>query len=488
MSRLADADDSGLLALVRDGDTSAMAELWSRHYPATLAAARRISRQPRDAEELASDAFSAMLQALGHDAGPTTSVRAYLTTAVRNQATSRARRASTSDVLTGEIADYEDPDRDSFDPVAHHAELGLVREAFASLPRRWQTVLWRTAVDHDSNKVIAADLGMSPNALAALARRARRGFRTAYLQAHASVQAVAPECEPYAGRLVELLPDQAPKAGPPATVRDHVDGCEACTRRLAALQAADTDLRAVLLPALLGLGPGIPWATTAAHSGHAAGALWLKIRPRSGHVGNAAMAGAAAAVVVAGTLSAYAVTRDDTAPPQGATARSAAYDTGAPAVAHSTPDHPSPRATASRRSPTPAQGTGSSGRQASRTDPPAPRPSAPVVAPPSTFAPAPPARRSTAPSPTSSATATSTPPPVTPTSPTSTATSTPPPTATSPVPSSPTATGSTSPTSTPTPTSSSPTGTPTSTTPSPTSSSPTCRICIGDLCIPWCFD
>src|SRR5690625_1034717 len=107
MSRPADADDFDLLTSVRGGDTTAMAELWSRHYPAALTAARRISRQPRDAEELASDAFSAMLHAVSNDAGPTTSVRAYLLTTVRNQAASRARRAAASDVLTGEIADYE---------------------------------------------------------------------------------------------------------------------------------------------------------------------------------------------------------------------------------------------------------------------------------------------------------------------------------------------------------------------------------------------
>lgn len=481
MSGLADADDSGLLTLVRDGDRSAMAELWSRHYPATLAAARRISRQPRDAEELASDAFAGMLQALGNDAGPTTSVRSYLLTAVRNQATSRARRASADDVLTDEIADYEDADRGAADPVAHHAELGIVRQAFASLPRRWQTVLWRTAVDHDSNKVVAADLGMSPNALAALARRARLGFRTAYIQAHASVQGVSPECEPYVSRLVELLPTEKSKSGPPAAVRAHVDDCEKCTRRLAALASVDRDLRGFLLPALLGLGPGITWAT-AAHSSHAAGALWFKIRPH-GAVGNAAVAGAAAAVVVAGTLSAYAVTRDDTVPSAGATSQSAAYDTGAPSA------DPSPHS-APARPPASDPNPGSPRHRATHPAPPAPR----TTAPSSTVPAPPPLRRTTPPSPTSSAT--HTPPPVVTTTrpPTSTSTA-PPPAPTSSTPSSPTGTPppsstSTPPTSTPPPSSSPTTGPPSSTS-SPTSSptdSPTCpSICIGDVCIPVCL-
>ena len=49
-----------------------------------------MTRQPRDAEEIASDAFSGMLSALSGGAGPTTSVRAYLVTSVRNLAASRA--------------------------------------------------------------------------------------------------------------------------------------------------------------------------------------------------------------------------------------------------------------------------------------------------------------------------------------------------------------------------------------------------------------
>lgn len=307
MTVLTEIDDSDLLTLVRDGDTHAMAELWSRHYPATLAAARRISRQPKDAEEFASDAFSGMLQALRNDAGPATSVRAYLLTAVRNQATNKARRASASDVLTDEITDYETTDNDALDPVAHHAELGLVREAFASLPQRWQTVLWRTAVDHDRNTVIAADLGMSPNAIAALARRARAGFRTAYIQAHSSSHGIAPECAPYVARLVELLPASGSVAS--KDVRAHVDDCAKCRLRVADLEAVDRDLGGMLLPAVLALGPGITWAVAAPVT-KGAGALLLKLGFLAGHTRKLAIGGAATAVAVAGMASAYALSHE----------------------------------------------------------------------------------------------------------------------------------------------------------------------------------
>ena len=508
MSVMAETDDAHLLALVRDGDTSAMAELWSRHYPATLAAARRISRQPRDAEELASDAFSAMLQALSHDAGPSTSVRAYLQTAVRNQATSRARRASSGDVLTDEITDFEDPDHDVVDPVAHHAELGLVREAFASLPHRWQTVLWRTVVDHDSNKAVAEELGMSPNALAALARRARLGFRTAYLQVHTSSHGVAPECEPFVPRLVEVLPGAKVRRSS-QDVRDHVDQCDRCNRRLVDLAAVDRDLRGFLLPALLALGPGIKWITAAGGT-HAAGALLLKLGLKPGHTRTVAGVGAAAAVVIAGT-SAYALTRPQAAPPLNSRATHAV--TSAPAVAapapapapshQAAPTHaphtaappsnspvamPPPATTPLvRPSPTPPPALPSTIAPTSTVPPPPPTSTTPpVVLPPPTTTSTPPVTPTTstpsvsptttsAPpvSPTSTP-PTSTPPPVTPTS------STAPPSTTPPTTWPPSQTGSPTHTHTSGPPShtgppSTPPGSPTATT-SPTTGSPTCGL------------
>lgn len=333
MTTWADTDDTDLLLLVRDGHTDAMAELWSRHYPATLTAARRISRQPQDAEEFASDAFSGMLHAISNDGGPSVSVRGYLLTAVRNQAANRARRASANDVLTDELTDFEDPDRTGHDPVAHHAELGLVRQAFATLPASWQIVLWRTAVDHDKNTVIAADLDRSPNALAALAKRARQGFRVAYLRAHESTHGVAEACAPYASRLVELLPDADTVAT--ADVREHVADCPRCARRLADLRIIDADLGGALLPALLTLGPGIAWITgaQATHVAAGGGAAWLNWWRGPDRTRTLTIAGTAAGVIVAGTCAAFALTHSGSTKPYEALAPAASQN--AAAAAHS---------------------------------------------------------------------------------------------------------------------------------------------------------
>lgn len=460
MTALTEADDHALLALVRDGDPQAMAELWSRHYPATLAAARRISRQPKDAEEFASDAFSGMLQALSNDSGPSASVRGYLLTAVRNQATTRARRASAGDVLTDEVTDFEDLDRAPLDPVAHHAELGLVREAFATLPPRWQTVLWRTAVDQEKNTVIAAELGRSPNAVAALARRARLGFRVAYIRAHASTHGVAPECAPFVPRLVELLPGAAADA---PDVQRHVDDCPACERRLADLVAVDRDLGGILLPAVLALGPGIAWATAAGHATHVAGgAFWLKWIHGGGQSRKLATIGTAAAVIVAGTCSAYALAHNGSGATSAAATSSIARSASSPAVTSASADGAT-QGTSSSSTRSRTSDTSSTTRATSTSAP----TSAPVLAPPPSLNTAPATRPGrTSPAPTS--TAVERPTSTAPAEPSSTSTHTTKPTTTTP----PTSTSS----STPSPTKPGPTST--GTTPPP--------ICLPFLCWwPW---
>jgi RNA polymerase sigma factor (sigma-70 family) len=263
------ASDLDLVERARDGSQDAVVELWVRHFPAALSAARRTSRQPRDAEELASDAFANMLGAFASGGGPTGSVRAYLLTSVRNLAVTRSRRASSSEVLSDDVSVFEDGARALPDPMSRQTEISLLRQAFAALPRRWQIILWRTAVDHDRNIEIGQDLGISPNAVAALAKRARRGLRQAYLQVHLSTNGLAPGCEPFVRRLPMLAIDGAV---PPDDLAHHLLTCPSCPGRLAELQRVEQQLGSVLLPAVLLTSPafltpalaGAAGATTAA--------------------------------------------------------------------------------------------------------------------------------------------------------------------------------------------------------------------------------
>jgi RNA polymerase sigma factor (sigma-70 family) len=292
------APDVDLVERVRAGDRDAAVDLWTRHYPSVLLAARRVTRQQRDAEEIASDAFSGMLSALSTGAGPTTSVRAYLVTSVRNLAASRARRPSSGDVITDDVAVF---DRATPDTTVHMSELELVRVAFADLPQRWQIVLWRTAVDRDSNIEVGRAMGLSPNGVAALAKRARRGFRLSYLRAHLSDRGVNAECKPFIDGLADLSISEDGAA--PALV-EHVATCDFCTRRIEELRAVNLNFAGVVGPAVLGLLPstmsgGLAAAGAAGAGGSGAGTA-LTVRPGARWAfGSAAGAGTAVAILLA---------------------------------------------------------------------------------------------------------------------------------------------------------------------------------------------
>ena len=65
-------------------------------------------------------------------------------------------------------------------------EGGAAAKAFASLPERWQMVLWHLEVENQKPADIAPLLGMSANSVSALAYRAREGLRQAYLNMHSA--------------------------------------------------------------------------------------------------------------------------------------------------------------------------------------------------------------------------------------------------------------------------------------------------------------
>ena len=283
------ANDLDLVEQARDGSQDAIVELWVRHYPAALSAARRTSRQPRDAEELASDAFSNMLAAFASGGGPTGSVRAYLLTSVRNLAVTRARRASSSEVLSDDVAMFEDGTRTPADPMSRHTEMSMMRQAFAALPRRWQIILWRTAVDHDRNIEIGQDLGITPNAVAALAKRARRGLRQAYLQIHLSTNGLDPGCEPFVRRLPMLAVDGS---APTDELAAHLATCRTCPGRLAELRRVEQQLGAMLVPAVLLTSPAFLTPALAGVAGAASTAAGLGTTTGGG-AGASAGAGAA---------------------------------------------------------------------------------------------------------------------------------------------------------------------------------------------------
>lgn len=185
--RAASADDQALLQRLRAGEDKAFTELFELHADAVRRLARGLATDQSEAEDITAETFFRVLQALRRGAGPKDHIRAYLLTVARRVSWEwhGARRdvPVTDDELTHRAGAEVDAD-------AGAAERNLIATAFTSLPERWRAVLWQTEVEGEQPAVVAPHFGLSPNATAALARRARQGLRAAYLQAHLAMNRI----------------------------------------------------------------------------------------------------------------------------------------------------------------------------------------------------------------------------------------------------------------------------------------------------------
>src|SRR5699024_7597556 len=166
--------DAELISRVRAGDQAAYGELFERHREAAHRMARQLVSGP-DIDDLISEAFTKVFVQLQRGGGPDVAFRAYLLTSIRRLHVDRARTNQRVQV-TDDLADL-DQGVDFVDPATSNFERGAASRAFASLPERWQLVLWHLEVEGQKPADIAPLLGMSPNSVAALAYRAREGLR-----------------------------------------------------------------------------------------------------------------------------------------------------------------------------------------------------------------------------------------------------------------------------------------------------------------------
>jgi RNA polymerase sigma factor (sigma-70 family) len=233
---IAGADtDTDLLAAVRAGDTEAYATLYSRHY----GAARRLAYalDPGDAEDLVAETFTKVFASLRAGRGPLVAFRAYLNTTLRHVLYHRSRRDQRLE-FTDDLTRYEEGEP-FLDPTVERLERVYAANAFRQLPERWRDVLWMTEVEGAGPAEIAPRLGITPNAVAVLAHRAREGLRRNYLQQHVAL-ADHPECRWAGERLGGLVRGHlAPREA--ARMAAHLSWCAACRAGHAELAESDPD-------------------------------------------------------------------------------------------------------------------------------------------------------------------------------------------------------------------------------------------------------
>ncbi|WP_037650470.1 sigma-70 family RNA polymerase sigma factor, partial [Streptomyces flavidovirens] len=292
----APTSDAALIHRMRGGNDSAYEELFRRHCDAVRRYARTCCRDAHTADDLTAEVFARTLQAVRGGSGPEHAVRAYLLTTVRRVAaawTKTARREHLVEdfaVFAAQSARSVDPsDDDTLELGAdvramHEAERTLAMRAFRSLPERWQAVLWHTTVEEESPSEVAPLFGLTANATAVLASRAREGLKQAYLQAHVSTALTAGgDCARYADRLGAYarggLRTRAERG-----LRKHLEECARCRVAAGELNEVNAGIPALLPVAVIGWFAG----------GYAVKAAGLVAGGAAGAAG-AAGAGAAAA-------------------------------------------------------------------------------------------------------------------------------------------------------------------------------------------------
>ncbi|MFE2144355.1 sigma-70 family RNA polymerase sigma factor [Streptomyces sp. NPDC059456] len=263
--------DGDLIARMRGGDDGAYEELFLRHADSVRRYARTCCRDAHTADDLTAEVFARTLQAVRGGAGPDQSVRAYLLTTVRRVAaawakTSRrehlvedfavfAEQAAAGSETGGGLSGLSGDDTLELGAdvrAMREADQSLAMQAFRSLPERWQAVLWHTTVEDASPSAIAPLFGLSANATAVLASRAREGLKQAYLQAHvSSALGAGGDCARYADRLGAYarggLRMRAERG-----LRKHLEGCVKCRLAAGELKDVNAGIPALLPVAVIG--------------------------------------------------------------------------------------------------------------------------------------------------------------------------------------------------------------------------------------------
>lgn len=247
LSTTTESPDADLIAAVRGGDTQAYGLLFERHRQAASRLARHLIPGP-DADDLVSEAFVRVLGVLQEGKGPDEFFRAYLLSSIRRLHLDRIR----SNKRVRSTDDEAELDRavEFVDPAAMRFERSAAAEAFASLPERWQLVLWHLDVEGQKPADIAPLLGMSANSVSALVYRAREGLRQAYLQGH-----LAPSrhegCRKTTGQLGAYV-RKGLSTRDANGVDAHLDSCSRCTGIYLELAEVNSNLSGLLGPAFLG--------------------------------------------------------------------------------------------------------------------------------------------------------------------------------------------------------------------------------------------
>jgi RNA polymerase sigma factor (sigma-70 family) len=235
---------------MNDGPTAAYARIYEEQQPRLVAYARSLTRNTWVAEDLVAEAHFRVWRRLsaGHEID---NVPAYLMTTVKHLATAAgsAARETPRDPQADERADANHAHVHGGDPAEQVSSTDLLVRVLEQLPERWVKALWLAEAEGLPLAAIGPQLGTKQGATAVLLHRAREGMRQAFLREQTGAPD-DPACQVHWARMPAYVRGGATERQSERLL-GHVDACDDCRARLAALMRANDRLPALVAPALL---------------------------------------------------------------------------------------------------------------------------------------------------------------------------------------------------------------------------------------------
>ncbi|MDO4916435.1 MAG: sigma-70 family RNA polymerase sigma factor, partial [Rothia sp. (in: high G+C Gram-positive bacteria)] len=240
--------DEALLLAVLEGKLESYGELYERYYPMARAIAFKHTSDSHRVDDIVSEAFARILQALKNGKGPHSYLGGYLATTI-------AHLAAEYGLVSAQEVPSEEEHLESMgsldETVVKLHESDEVISAFTSLPERWQTVLWLTEIEARKPREIASAMDLTPNAVSALAVRAKESLKEGFLRAHQNAPAT-PDCDRFTSHISPYVRGSLSQKRSDA-LRSHMEACNYCTSEYLSLVGINKSMRSWIFPVLAGL-------------------------------------------------------------------------------------------------------------------------------------------------------------------------------------------------------------------------------------------